>query len=400
MRGAVRNQEDLDALMVRMGGEVGKDGRPPSTAQSTQHVASLVSWRGQARFVATQRSGAQSIFATKLRRRGVPPLPASLAARLGVGLLAAPSFQCSGETEIVSTRLHDLVEKLKANWSNSVEDIILSVRPTSGNHKPTFVAFDVAGAELGYGKIAFNDVTRHMIEGEVQAREVLPRSGLSSVRVPQTLGDLEWGDHRVLITEPMPSDARILRKSPAPLDFVRDVLQHAAIARPAETVVRAMTEQVESCPASALIESTHQAVDRLELYGLGYEVLTGPMHGDWVPWNLARTKHGELWAFDWEHFRANGSFLLDIALFYLLSNLYVRKLAPIHALSSAMTSATVALSQLQVDVQTVRSTLSLLPLHFASRVSGQISRGENVGEVEVAVALLNSPLSTALDRRR
>jgi hypothetical protein len=180
----------------------------------------------------------------------------------------------------------------------------VGVHDADPNHKPTLQLFSPTGTPVGFAKIGWSGPTRALVRNEALASDRAPRC-FSGVHVPQVTYSGAWNDRDIVILAPLPPDVRRYRSSRPPMLALLDPSRDSAVgplrASPWWGAVRAVLslapDDDSEADFSAVLKTT---ADHLESqYGEAL-ILFVPCHGDWVPWNLARSG-SSLYAFDWEH---------------------------------------------------------------------------------------------------
>lgn len=175
----------------------------------------------------------------------------------------------------------------------------LQVAVGVGNHdavwKPTLQCFTPDGLPLAYVKVGLGPVGDHLVTTEREALEAWSRADDPRIVVPDLLSAVEWRGIPIICTAPMPPDVARLPPgpvSPWPVRLLDPPLQSAPLAE-VGWWTRRTAQHRETPDVGALLS----AVDAVHGHA---EVEQARWHGDWVPWNLARSSHG-LVVWDWEY---------------------------------------------------------------------------------------------------
>ena len=260
-----------------------------------------------------------------------------------------------------------LLDALRDGWDTRVEGLLLSIRPQTPNHKPTFLAVDRAGRPLGYGKIAMEG-TLQRAQREVDGLGAMRLSPVPGLRAPEVLADLAWSGGRVVVVSPLPSDAQrypVDASAPAHLlDQARD--QEATV--PVEQVASVLVDRIAASGESWLLEAAQAHVDALVGRAAGLPLEAGLSHGDWVPWNLARAG-GDVWAFDWEHSELESAAALDLVHWHVLVRRDRRLLSLGMALKFGEAAAACELRGRRTPPDALRALLDLHRLRLVARTA-------------------------------
>ena len=260
-----------------------------------------------------------------------------------------------------------LLEALREGWDPRVEGILLSIRPQTPNHKPTFLAVDGAGRPLGYGKLAAAGVTERA-QREVDGLRAMSRAPVLGLRSPELLADLTWAGCRVLVVSPLPDDAQ---RYPDDLSAPTHLLDHArhdggSIA--VEQVVAVLRDRVARSGQDWLHDLWAQSADELVGRTAGLRLQAGLLHGDWVPWNLA-VADGVVWAFDWEHSEVESAAALDLVHWHVMVGRDRRHLSLGLALKFGEAAAARQLRGRRTPADVVSALLALHRLRLVARTA-------------------------------
>ncbi len=175
----------------------------------------------------------------------------------------------------------------------------LQVAVGVGNHdavwKPTLQCFDPTGEPLAYVKVGAGPVGARLVSTEQAALAAWGVAEEPRLVVPGLVATTTWRDMPIICTEPMPGDVARLppgRVSPWPVRLLDAPLPDGPLEGSSWWVDRVVRHRGDR-QVSALLDAVaaaHGGVDRS----------WARWHGDWVPWNLARSSRG-LVAWDWEY---------------------------------------------------------------------------------------------------
>ena len=170
--------------------------------------------------------------------------------------------------------------------------------------KPTLQLFTPEGAPLAFVKVAHTDLTAHLVRTEGEALDVWSRVAAPALLVPTLVANTLWRERPLLVVAPLPVDSR--RAADASVDA---------------TPVRALDPPLGDVPledstwwrarrAVPVEPAVRDVLDEVERRQAGVPRSWARWHGDWVPWNVARSA-GRLVAWDWEYSEAGAPVGLD-----------------------------------------------------------------------------------------
>lgn len=240
---------------------------------------------------ATARAAVGAAFASGLDRLAFPHrLHVDVREELGPGVLSELLLE------------HRLGEALQARVAPAI-----GLGAPAPNRKPVLQLFDPEGSSLGYAKVGSTPHAAALVRAEAAALGRLGGRVAPGVRVPQVRWAGEWLGLPVLVTTPLPPDASGRRPPDAAtmVELVRTISRYdeAAPQRLGDSSYwHALRPRLDHVPA--------QFTARLEA-DLEVALRFGRWHGDWVPWNIARSG-GEWWIWDWEHSAPSAPAGLDL----------------------------------------------------------------------------------------
>lgn len=180
--------------------------------------------------------------------------------------------------------------------------------------KPTLQIMSRAGHPVAYVKVGWTPFTRSLVETEATTLGAIGGSGDRRVVAPDLLHRSVWRDKVLVTVSPLPLDVRRIADDhdvPSP-EVVRDLGATRASAPLAETPwwqrltssVLAGADHPSDGPLATAVSSVAEAFGDTV-------VTTARLHGDWTPWNLARSPSRGLVAWDWEYSSPDGPVGLD-----------------------------------------------------------------------------------------
>jgi hypothetical protein len=206
----------------------------------------------------------------------------------------------------------------------------LSLRGGHARAKPTVQLVDGAGAVVAFAKVASDPATAARVRREAT---LLQRFGDAlgtgnRLRLPALLAAGDAGAFTYSVAEPLPQPVRGGREDDQEralpgLVALRDAVgvRTAPLAGASlwtetlttlDEAVAGVARAGTALPAGAreLADAADALAARMRAVDAGTELLLGPFHGDWVPWNLGWDT-GALWAWDLEYGSAEGPVGLD-----------------------------------------------------------------------------------------
>ena len=185
---------------------------------------------------------------------------------------------------------------------------------------------------------------------------------IEEVAVPEVRWCGDWEGLWLLVTAPMPANARRLRASELPpVAPLRDV-----VALDGPPVRRRVLDAPywDAAVATARIGSDAgrpelaAELDRVAGEHGDAETTFGRWHGDWVEWNLARAGD-RLYAWDWAYSEPDVPFGFDLLQFFHLRHRVLREEAPDVALAHAAADARPGLRELGIPDDEVDAVVAL-----------------------------------------
>jgi len=189
-------------------------------------------------------------------------------------------------------------------WRLDAADLAVAVSfgRRGPNRKPVLQLWDPARRRsIAFVKLGWDEHTRALVRNEARALRALDRPQ-AGFRAPDLLLESEWRGIAITAITPLPPDASMIRGAP-PEAVARAIGRLEAPER--ETLGRsrywrALRRRLDACEGSALHREVAARVRGVEARAGEAEIPFGAWHGDWVPWNLARSVAG-VYVIDWEH---------------------------------------------------------------------------------------------------
>lgn len=175
----------------------------------------------------------------------------------------------------------------------------LMVGSARANQKPVLNVFSESGTELGFAKVGLGALADQLVAAEARALRELATMGLKEIQVPHVISVTPWRNHSVLVMSSLRPD-RPQRHLPLPASALRELgsaqRTHSGPIHTSqwlERIVIASHMESESS-LTELSAAFHDWVGETE-----WEFV--PWHGDFGPWNMARTSEAPM-VWDWERF--------------------------------------------------------------------------------------------------
>ena len=171
--------------------------------------------------------------------------------------------------------------------------------------KPTLQVFATDGTPLAYVKVGRGAIGAHLVATELTALSAWASQDDPRLFVPALIAAAPWNDMPLACTQPMPGDVRRLPSGPISAWGVR-TLDQPIHPRPIGDTpwwngrLERFADHPAIAPLLARIAERHRHGNRP----------WARSHGDWVPWNLARSSRG-LVAWDWEYSEAGAPVGID-----------------------------------------------------------------------------------------
>jgi hypothetical protein len=203
--------------------------------------------------------------------------------------------------------------------------LAVTVGPPRPNRKPVIELFAPDGATIGFAKVGWNGLTRHLVAQEAANLETLDRAKMPNIEAPRVL---HHGAHReldIVVLSPLSQPPQTnVRRSPT----AQEVGQVATVASadnqrlgasPYAAGLRVRIASHSTGDTALLSEALEQACRSAGETPMRF----GGWHGDWTPWNMLAAPTGLL-VWDWE--RAGGPVPLGLdAIHYSFQSAWLRE---------------------------------------------------------------------------
>lgn len=183
------------------------------------------------------------------------------------------------------------------------------------NRKPVLQVFGPTGRCLAFAKLGDSPQARADLAREAAALRLVADRAWSRIAAPSVLHHGPWGSMSLLLLSPLTTSAlgaaRGRRRAPS------GAMTELATAFRSETVSVAeldwltrVQDEAESLRNPRHWTTVMKCIDRLRETSGSVEWTAGAWHGDWTPWNMARSGSlVHLW--DWERFETDVPIGLD-----------------------------------------------------------------------------------------
>ena len=211
-----------------------------------------------------------------------------------------------GDTETSSP----VVDEIRGVFDgNRVEIAVFVGERLRPNRKPVLQILSERGDVLGYAKVGWDALTKRLVSNEADTLRSFMASPPATFRVPRILHQADVGGAHLTVLSPLPH--ALFRRgnlgATPPLDAVREIaFRSGRVVEPLsrsgyERAVRDRIEALEDEERRSILVRRFDTVIDASTDG---DVAFGSWHGDWTPWNMARSRTGlDVW--DWE--RSGGS---------------------------------------------------------------------------------------------
>jgi hypothetical protein len=195
-----------------------------------------------------------------------------------------------------------LTEHLRAIFGRRDLEMAVILGVPRLNRKPVLQVLAADGTVVGYVKAAWNDLTAGLVRNEARVLADLSAARPSTFTAPSLVAAGPWGGLELIAASALPNAARpdAAQVFEPPLAVIAEIagLGGRSTARLADSPYWAgVRARLAAQPASS--DVLRRAVDWIEHRFGATEIAFGTWHGDFTPWNMARTAAATyLW--DWE----------------------------------------------------------------------------------------------------
>lgn len=238
-----------------------------------------------------------------------------LAVRLGADGLLARRVDDPLE-QVIAGGLDEVLRQLGRIREDAGFSVVIMWPPEADRGRVYLHLFDRTCRPVGFAKLSLDDASDERLDREASILTELSRKKTGALHVPTVLGRGVVAGHRVVVTEPLPSDARPIAARP-------DAFPAAcveAFAGEAKPVAGDGLGALSWWAAYQRHLDGHGRMFDEELRALAAGgVAVRRAHGDFGPSNIFETAEG-LWVLDWEESAADAPRLADEITFDMAVN--------------------------------------------------------------------------------
>lgn len=259
------------------------------------------------------------------------------------------------------------------------------------NRKPVLGIFDRRGRELGFAKIGLSELAHELVANEHRALLALQSSSASALQVPQVISYDFFDSKPVLVMSALRPNA-LQRPLPLPVGAVIGLLGSAPVEQRLladSTWFRVLLRDLEALAAVPEAGRLADMVRQLPRLLPEERLAFGAWHGDFGPWNMARTKSAPM-VWDWERYDTGQPVGND--LFHFAAHERLREMgnmgAALRALRDPELNANVAGLQVQCGTRAPRHAIqAMLRLLYLATLAARFLGDGHRHQVEATFAL-------------
>jgi len=209
------------------------------------------------------------------------------------------------------------------------------------NRKPVLQIFDTEGRTIAFAKLGDSDQARADVGAEAVALSLLARRGWRRLQTPKVLHHGTWEGLDLLLLSPLTTAVQSPRgHARAPTAAMTELAD--AFGGEFSPVADMPWMGRQHATAEKLSDQRRRGtfmgcIDRLCSTAGDLEWRTGSWHGDWTPWNMARSGQRVL-LWDWERFETDVPIGLDRC-HYLVNALTKRRGTSDHTIRAGLAAA-------------------------------------------------------------
>ena len=279
---------------------------------------------------------------------------------------------------------HLLTEHLREIFGRPDLEMAVILGVPRLNRKPVLQVLASDGTVVGYVKAAWNDLTAGLVRNEARVLADLAAAKPATFTPPAFVAAGPWGDLELIAASALPNAAR---PDPAqildpPMAVIAEIagLWGRSTARLAESPYWAGIRERLAEGGSDVLQ---RAVDWIERRHGADDIAFGAWHGDFTPWNMARTS-GTTYLWDWERAAAAPAGL-DLLHFLFQGVCRFEGKTPAAAVDACDERLPALLSTLDVSPASARALwllyrLELLFRYDEARMTGVLARQSKIHE--------------------
>jgi hypothetical protein len=260
-----------------------------------------------------------------------------------------------------------LSEHLRGLYGRSDLEMAVILGVPRLNRKPVLQVLAADGTVVGYVKAAWNDLTNGLVRNEARVLAELAKAAPRTFTPPALVAAGPWGELELIAASALPNavrpDAAAVFDPPMPVIAEIAGLWGRSTARlgcsPYWAAVRARLAAQR--PSDIL----RKAVDFVESRYSGVTMAFGAWHGDFTPWNMARTP-ATTYLWDWER-AAPAPAGLDLVHFLFQSACRFDGKAPADAVDACSERLPALLGPLDVPLDSERALWAVYRLELLFR---------------------------------
>jgi hypothetical protein len=277
--------------------------------------------REDPRLLLPTTSRAAAARALQLRYNGQRPLPARAKRAAAAFAVRAGVLRNVAGPDAADNNPNPALSGLAAHLSNLLGSPVLlgtRVRRLDPHQSQVMLALSPDGKRLAYVKIAWNGLTRQLLDAEEAALRRCELERLRWLQAPQVLARTSYRDLDLLVTRPLPPGLPPLRPrldlpSAKVMAELAGVGLRERVALGDSQYWAGVRKRVDSLAADCGPDTAAYLEDRmaavLELAG-SRAIEFGGWHGDLVPWNYAQ-RRGRIQVWDWEYWQESAPLGLE-----------------------------------------------------------------------------------------
>ena len=228
--------------------------------------------------------------------------------------------------------------------------------PPRANAKPVLQVFAADGRTIAFGKLGHDATTTALVEAEAAVLNELSGRQLTTVEIPSVISCGSWnGMYLLLMTALSGSQQRGISWE-LPFEAMAEVAEEPGGGTEA-LAGGSYVGSLRSRLATSAEPRLGEVLDRLEAAAGAVSLQLGRWHGDWAPWNMARTG-GQVQVWDWERSVTGVPVGLDVVHFQVQREVQAGS-SPDSAVEAALTAVRTAGERWGYDHRQRSATLML-----------------------------------------
>lgn len=285
-------------------------------------------------------------------------------------------------------------------------DLLVSVYigPQRAVQKPILQLLSPGGQTFAFVKVGVNALTKSLVRSETESLRFLGGGRWSRLVVPEILHSGQWRANEVLVQRallpavPESVAPLILAEAMVELARARDTTHERLCDSPYWSTLRTRLAALEPSDLVALLIS---ALDRLEPAAAAATMEFGSWHGDWTPWNMAKSDE-RLMVWDWEQFETGVPIGFDAVHYSVQRDVVISSHDPATAFELARIRADALLAPFGIAPESAALVVTLYLIEIATRYlhDGEVEAGTRMGNLPVWLPQVLSKHLSCLDLGR